>query len=192
MDLNKIKNIIQQIKKNYPVSDISIHKLAEQLTERQLPKHYLLSESSKKDNLVYFIEKGCTRTYFLVDGKEITNWFSKEGDITFSSNSLYHGTAGLDYIELLEDSTIYTMPINSMEQLYKSDIDIANWSRVIHQETLLKMQNLRKDKLTLTSKQRYKKFILENPNLINRVNLGFIASFLGMSQQHLSVIRAES
>ncbi|MGE0076404.1 MAG: Crp/Fnr family transcriptional regulator [Bacteroidales bacterium] len=186
-----MKNTIQGIRKYYPVSDESIQRLSNSLTELNLPKHYLLTKAEIKDNSVYFIEKGCTRTYFLVDGKEITNWLSREGDIVFSSSSLYHRKAGLDFVELLEDSVVFSMPIDSLNEIYKTDIDIANWSRIIHQEVLLKMQNLRIDRLTLTSKQRYEKFIRENPDLINRVNLGYIASYLGMTQQYLSAIRAE-
>lgn len=191
MELNKIKNIIKGIRRYYPVSDKSINKLAGLLTENYLPKHHLLTQSGLKDNFVYFIEQGCLRTYFLVDEKELTNWFSVEGDITFSSNSLYHRSPGFDFIEILEDSCIFTLPIDTLNDLYKTDIDIANWSRTIHQEVLLQMQNLRIDKLTLSSKVRYENFLRENPDLFSRVNLGYIASYLGMTQQHLSTIRAK-
>jgi hypothetical protein len=80
----------------------------------------------------------------------------------------------LDFVELLEDSSIFTIPIDTLNDLYKTDIDIANWSRTIHQVVLLKMQNLRIDRLTLSSKERYEKFLNENPDLVNRVNLGYI------------------
>ena len=103
---------------------------------------------------------------------------------------MYHRKAGFDYVEVLEDSTIYSISIDTINTIYKTNIEIANWSRVIHQEVLLKMQTLRIDGLTLTSKERYDKFLKENPDLINRVNLGYIASYLGMTQQHLSAIRA--
>ena len=191
MEFNKIKNIIQGIRKYYPVSDDSIRRLASLFTENHLPKQHLLTKAGTKDHFAYFIEQGCARTYLLVDGKEITNWFSKEGDITFSSNALYHRTAGFEFVELLEDSTIFSISIDSLNELYEQDIDIANWSRVIHQEVLLKMQTLRIDRLTLSSKERYTKFFRESPDMINRVNLGYIASYLGMTQQHLSVIRAK-
>nr|WP_321355624.1 Crp/Fnr family transcriptional regulator [uncultured Draconibacterium sp.] len=190
MDLSKIKNIIEGIRRYYPVSDDSIKNLADSFTENHLVKNHLLTRAGVIDNKMYFIEKGCTRTYFIIDGKEVTNWFSKEGDITFSSDSFYHRTAGFDYVEVLEDSTIFSIPIDTINHIYQTNIEIANWSRVIHQEVLLKMQTLRIDRLTLTSKERYDKFLKDNPNLINRVNLGYIASYLGMTQQHLSTIRA--
>jgi CRP-like cAMP-binding protein len=162
------------------------------LTLHRLPKHHYLTEVGYKDRNAYFIEKGCSRTYLLIDNKQVTNWFSVEGDFTFSSNSLYHQTPGFEYVELLEESTIYSIPVLELNRLYATNIEIANWGRVIHQEVLLRMQALRIERLSLTAKERYEKFIIENPGLINRVNLGFIASYLGMTQQHLSTLRAET
>lgn len=187
----ELENIINCIRRHYPVSDSSIAELTRSFTEANLPKHHLLTKAGSKSPYVYFIEKGCTRTFFLLDGVEVTNWFSKEGDVTFSSNALYHGTPAVEYVQLLEDSLLYLMPIEKLNQLYESNIEIANWSRVIHQEVLLKMQTLRLERLSHSARERYVKFTTENPDLMKRVNLGYIASYLGMTQQHLSALRAE-
>lgn len=173
------------------MSDAAIVELSRHFTIRLLPKNHLLAEAGIKNNYVNFIEKGCARTYFLLDGNEVTNWFSRQGDITFSSSALYHRTPATEYVQLLEDAIVYMMPIDALNRLYEKNIEIVNWSRIIHQEVLLKMQTLRLDRLSLSAKERYDKFIAENPDLINRVNLGYIASYLGMTQQHLSSIRTE-
>jgi len=186
-----LKNIIKGIRRHYCVSEQSIEQLSEHLNAHYFSKNHLLTRAGVKDHSVYFIEKGCTRTFFLIDGKEVTNWFSEEGDITFSSNSLYHAAAGNDYVEVLEDSLIYSISIDKLNTLYSTNLEIANWSRVLHQEVLLKMQNLRIDRLSLSAKDRYEKFFSENATLFNRVNLGHISSYLGMTQQHLSSLRAD-
>ncbi|RYY30284.1 MAG: Crp/Fnr family transcriptional regulator [Sphingobacteriaceae bacterium] len=191
VELTKLENIIKGIRRYYPVSDSSINKLAHHMREVSLPKHALLIQAGLKNNYVYFLEQGCARTYFLTGNAEVTNWFSKEGDITFSSGSLYHQMPAVEYVQLLENSLLYQIPIDALNRLYETNIEIANWSRVIHQEVLLQMQNLRLDRLSLPAKERYKKFAIENPDLLNRVNLGFIASYLGMTQQHLSSLRGE-
>lgn len=188
--IKQIPNIISGIRKYYPVSDKSILKLSNLFTEHHFPKHHLLTKAGTLDHNAYFIEKGCTRTYFNIVGKEVTNWFSREGDITFSSDSLYHKQPGLDFVEVLEDSVIYSIPIDYLDRLYEEDIEISNWSRIIHQEVLLRMQELRISRLSQSAKDRYEFFLSDYPDLINRVNLGYIASFLGMTQQHLSSIRA--
>lgn len=191
MDSPKFANIVKGLRRYYPVTDSSIEELVLHLNELHYPKNHLLTQIGVKDNYIYFIEKGCARTFFFTGKTEVTNWFSMEGDITFSSTSLYHGLPALESVQLLEDSLIYKMPIKTLNKLYETNIDIANWSRVIHQEALLKMQNLRLDRLSLSAKERYERFIIENPGLSGRVNLGFIASYLGMTQQHLSILRAE-
>jgi len=191
LKIQKFKNIVNAIRLHYPVSDSSIHELAQHLVEAHYSKNHLLTQTGIKDNYVYFIERGCARTFFFIGSSEVTNWFSEEGDLTFSSSSMYHQRPALEYVQLLEDSLLYLMPIEALNKLYKTNIEIANWSRVIHQEALLKMQKLRLERLSLSAKERYEKFITENPGLSSRVNLGFIASYLGMTQQHLSTLRAE-
>lgn len=101
---------------------------------------------------------------------------------------MYHRIPGFEYVQLLEDSLLYIIPIDTLNQLYETNIELANWSRCIQQEVLIKMQTLRLDRLSLSAKERYEKFFSENPDLFNRVNLGFIASYLGMTQQHLSTL----
>ena len=191
MNFDDYSHTLSGIRRYYPVSNDSIQAMFSHLIPQQFPKHHHLTQPGVRDNYLYFIEQGCTRTYLLIEGKEITNWFSQQGDMVFSSHALYHRTAGFEYVQLLEDSLIYVMPIDALDQLYQTHIDIANWSRVIHQEVLLRMQTLRLDRLSLTAKERYEKFQREQPDLMNRVNLGYIASYLGMSQPHLSSLRAE-
>jgi CRP-like cAMP-binding protein len=190
MNLRELSHIINGIRQHYPVSDLSIRELAEHLEPHALPKQHHLYQPGSPDDHVYFIEKGCARTYLLVDGKEITSWFSQEGDLVFSSLSLYHRSPGFEHIQLLEDALVYALPVKALNALYTTHIDIANWSRMVHQEALLKMQQLRLDRLSLSAEQRYAQFVEENPALVHRVNLGYIASYLGMTQQHLSVLRS--
>ena len=70
-------------------------------------------------------------------------------------------------------------------------MDIANWMRVLQQENFLRLQDNHISRLTLSAKGRYSLFRKEYPELLQRVNLGYIASFLGVTQQSLSRIRAD-
>ena len=93
-----MKNIIESIRKFYPVSDDSINELANLFTVCKLPRKHLLIEGGKRNRNVYFIEKGFCRSYCIINGEEVTTWFSREGDITFALNDLYHNTAGFEYV----------------------------------------------------------------------------------------------
>lgn len=120
-------NITSSIRKYYPVPDTSIKQLVAKLEERYYKRGHLIVKAGVRDKYVYFIERGCTRTYFLAKEKEVTNWFSSEGDITFSSDSLYHNAVAKEYIEVLEEATIFVIKIDQLERLLHSDVHLANW-----------------------------------------------------------------
>ena len=186
-----MQHIIKGIRSYYPVSDRSLDMLFEKAKRLELPKKHLLIKAGVIDRHVYFIEKGFTRSYCLYDGKETTIWFSREGDITFAMNDLYHNEPGYEYVELLEDCILYAITVTDLNRLYETNIEIANWGRVIHQECLLYMDQHHNAQLYLSAKERYAQLLRELPDVIHRANLTYIASYLGITPQHLSRLRAE-
>lgn len=124
-----MENIIKGIRRYYPVSDSSLEMLFSHMKKLELPKKHLLIHGGVSDRHVYFIEKGFCRSYCLRDGEEITIWFSREGDITFAMKDLYHNQPGYEYVELLEDCELYAIRIDELNQIYETNIEIANWGR---------------------------------------------------------------
>ena len=185
------QNIIKSIRRYYPVSDGSVSQLTDNFTIHNFPAKHLIIRGGIIDRNVYFIERGLTRSYCLVNGDEHTTWFSKEGDITFGLLCLYHNKAGFEYVETVEPTLAYSIPISVLNKLYDTNIEIANWGRIVHQECLLSLQCVRIDNLTMTAKERYNVLLKRFPDICQRVNLGYIASFLGISISTLSRIRAE-
>lgn len=116
--LMTFSNIIKSIKSYYPVSDESINQLVKHFTVHSFPAKHLIIRGGIIDRNVYFIEKGLTRSYCLVDGNEHTTWFSKEGDITFGLLCLYHNKVGFEYVETVEQTIAYSIPINILNKLW--------------------------------------------------------------------------
>lgn len=172
------------------MSDESLMLLCKHFNEHDFHAKQLIIRGGIIDRNVYFIEKGLTRSYCLADGKEHTTWFSKEGDITFGLLCLYHNMAGFEFVETVEPTLAYSIPISVLNKLYETNIEIANWGRVIHQECLLSLQNLRICNLTMTARERYEALVKTFPEICQRVNLKHIASFLGISIYTLSRIRS--
>jgi CRP-like cAMP-binding protein len=186
-----MKNVIESIKSKYPVSNGAIELLTSYFEEQIFPAKTHIIKANVFDRNVFFIESGVTRSYILVDGKEITNWFSKEGDVTCGSLDLFRNRAGFEYVQTLETTKTYSIPISILNELYRTNIEIANWARVLNQDIFLLMQDLRIERLTLSAKERYNKLVRDFLNLCNRVNLGYIASYLGITLPTLSKLRAE-
>lgn len=182
-------NIIEKMKAAYPVSDESIRLLKEQLTLCHFPKRYRLIEADKYCKAAYFIEKGITRSFWLVNGEEITTSFSCEGGIVFSMDELYYGKLSEEYVETLEEVTAYRISLTSLLHLFQTNIELANWGRVIHQDEYRRLHRSHKERLTLAAKERYEAFLEQFPQVCQRAQLGYIASYLGITLPTLSRIR---
>ena len=188
--MNNMENIIQSIHKITTISNSSIEELTENFTKHELPKKHLLIESKKFDPNYYFIEQGISRSFVLKEGKEVTHWFSKEGDITFAMHNTYNNLPAMENVELLEACILYSIPIKTLNELYTRNIEIANWGRILHQYAYQTMQLHHLSRLYDSARVRYENLIKEQPDLFQRVNLGYIASYLGITQVMLSNLRA--
>lgn len=188
---DSLSNITKGVRTYYPVSDDSLNLLFERFKRLELPKKSLIIKAGVINKHVYFIEKGFARSYCLHEGKEITIWFSREGDITFAMKDLYHNEPGYENVELLEASILYAISVKDLNNLYETNIEIANWGRVIHQECLLYMDQHHNAQLYLSAKERYDMLLKELPDVIQKASLTYIASYLGITPQYLSYLRSE-
>ena len=112
-----MENIIKKIKQDYPVSDQSIDLLVPCLKPHRFPKKYQLIKEGIYCKVAYFIEKGMTRSYWLVDGEEITTSFSCEGNIVFSMDELYYNKLSEEFVESLEDMEVYEISLSHLTHL---------------------------------------------------------------------------
>ena len=138
----------------------------------------------------YFIEEGMTRSFWLVNGEEITTSFACEGAIVFSMDELYYNKMSEEFVETLEDVVAYKISLTDLLRLFQTNIELANWGRVIHQNEYRRLHRSHKDRLTLSAKERYEAFKLQFPQMCQRIQLGYIASYLGITLSTLSRLRA--
>ena len=115
-----MKNIIEHIKAVYPVSDESIQELVSQVTPCLFPKRHLLVQEGKFCHYAYFIEKGMTRSYWLVDGEEITTSFAGEGSLVFSMDEFYYNKISEEFVETLEEVEAYRILLTDLTRLLET------------------------------------------------------------------------
>ncbi len=185
-----MKNIIRKIEEYHKLSAEAMQAFQAEMKLLKLPKNTMLVTSGMVDDNVYFIEEGVTRSVFHKDMQSTTTWFSMEGDITFGMYSLYHNQPSVESVETLTDCTLYVIPIERLNHLYETYIDIANWGRILHQDVNRLMSHIFVERLQMTPAERYHCFQKHFPRLTNRVKLKYIAEFLGMSIYTLSRIRS--
>ncbi len=166
-----------------------MQKILDKMEAVTLPKGHLVFHAGRAETSFYFIKKGIARAWALQDGNEVTFWFGQEGDTIISMKSYVAGEPGYENIELLEDSELYHLKNRDLHQLYQEDIDVANWGRKFAESELIRTEARFISRQFRTASERYRDLLRENPGLLQRVQLGHIASFLGITQVSLSRVR---
>ncbi|RHR38143.1 Crp/Fnr family transcriptional regulator [Parabacteroides sp. AF18-52] len=184
-------NIIDKINSSYPISDTTIQTLKEHVILCHFPKKHQLIKANMFCKSAYFIEKGMTRSFWLVNGEEITTSFAYEGSIVFSMDELYYNKVSEEFVETLEEVVAYQISLADLLHLFQTNIELANWGRVIHQNEYRRLHRSHKERLTLSAKERFEEFKQQFPEVYQRVQLGYIASYLGITSSTLSRIRAQ-
>jgi CRP-like cAMP-binding protein len=181
-------NLLAYIKKYYPISNALQEILATSFTKITVPKNHFLIKEGQYCKHLYFLEKGCLRGFYNVDGKEITNWFGFENNFVTSFHSFITHTPTLEYIHLIEDATLWAINHDTLTTLYKHH-EIERLVRLIYENYYIRLEERMRNIHFKTAAERYENLILQDASIVKRMPLGNIASYLGISQETLSRIR---
>lgn len=158
--------------------------------KREIRKGTILFEQDKICRHLFFIEKGMARTYYYSNtGKEITAWFSAENSFITAIDSFFYNKTTRDNCEVIEDSTVYAIMLSDFEQLLNKDQGARLAFKVLYDITG-KMSDYIASIKFQTAEERYNTLMKNSPLIFQRATLGHIASYLGITQETLSRIRA--
>ncbi len=151
-------------------------------------KHIALMEGTKSNSL-YFIIRGSVRGYYIDDnGEDITKCFSSENEF-FSSEGLRNGQISSFTIECLEECQCIQLSYNLVNELIKEDETLNNIFIKYYLQEVDKLEKRVKNSSLMNAKERYVDFCIQYPKLKDRVELKYIASFIGIRAASLSRIR---
>lgn len=183
-----IRSIIDRI---YVLPEPSWERLAACLARVDLPKGHLLMETGRVERNIFFLAQGIARACFPTDGRNVTFWIGAEGSTLLSMKGFTEGLPGYETIELMEDSVLYRLHRDDLHRLFATDIHIANWGRRFAERELLQTEERLIPFLFTTASERYRKLLSEHPDLLQRLPLECLASYIGVTPVSLSRIRGE-
>ncbi len=157
----------------------------------EFSKHTQIVQEGKHNSTLYLISKGILRAYSMVDGMDITQWFASEGEFLFSVWSYVDNSASRTTIETLTDCSAYYISRAKLNELFNSSIEMSNLGRKLIEQHCLLIENWWQDWEKPTAKERYLAVLEKSPELLLQVPLRQIASYLRITPQSLSRIRAE-
>ncbi|MVM36752.1 Crp/Fnr family transcriptional regulator [Spirosoma sp. HMF3257] len=156
------------------------------------PKRHKLLLPDNLSQKVYFFEQGLARAYYIRhDGKDITHHFFLTNSFSMAIENIFYGRPAPYGLELLEKSVVRSINYADLEKIIDRHHNLEKVMRTLLIE-ILKTFSDRLNALQFQSAQeRYANLLAQYPSILQQVPLGHIASYLGITQQTLSVIRAQ-
>lgn len=185
-----VERLLEILNSVHPISNPLKTKISSIIQTKHIPQKCFLLKEGQISNHIYFIDKGFVRSFYIKDDKEITAWFMRENDFVVSVNSFYKREKSYEYIQALESCIVHYIHYNDLEKLYKEFVELNINGRLLtihyyiqNEERLFSMRKK-------SAEERYRLLQNKHPEIIQRAPLGYIASYLGISQETLSRIRS--
>ena len=149
----------------------------------------ILKEGEVCEN-IYYIEHGLVRQFYFKNGKQITEHLGEDRTVFMCIESLFREEATKLQVEAIEPTTVYALPKQRLEQVALHNVNIQILYRQILEESLI-ISQVHADLVRFeTAQDRYKKMCKLSPQVILRAPLVYIASYLQMTPETLSRVRA--
>jgi CRP-like cAMP-binding protein len=155
---------------------------------KEYPKGKILIEHGKKNEFVFFLISGSAKSYNYKDSKQICLWFAFESDCIATIRSL-DDLISQETVELLEDSELIQIKLGDLMTLSNQFTSISSLMVQLLKEHILFLEYKLNGLQFMTSEERYDKLVRDYPEVLQRVSLTDIASYLGISRETLSRIR---
>ncbi|MEX0856704.1 MAG: Crp/Fnr family transcriptional regulator [Balneolaceae bacterium] len=155
-----------------------------------LKRQFLLQEGDVCRELA-FVEKGALYSYSVDSkGNQHVIRFAFDGWWMANLQSFFTGDPSRLNIELLEDSELLVLDLKNHETLLEKIPAYERYHRIIIQNAYVALQQRVENALGLTAEEKYSRLIKQSPEFMNRVPLHLVASYLGVSPETLSRVRA--
>lgn len=161
------------------------------LKERVLHKKEFLLKAGHICRHICFIQQGLFRCFYVREDHDVCSWFMREGDVIISVESFFDQKESYESIQAIEESLVYFIEYNQLEYAYRQFPEFNFIGRVL----LQKYYKLSEQRLYSLRMQRgldrYDHLIRHHGEIVLRVPSKFIASYLGISEAHFSVIKSK-
>jgi len=186
-----MKKIIQVLNNIVPLSDQDCNSLNEILNTVYLDKGEYWIKADKKNHNIAFIDEGYLRKFYVKEGNEITDFFYFEDDFSADLPSILGGTNPMASIIAMQRTTLTTFSYHAFNELCKQSPTLEHLHRLIIEFTFLRFYKRSVSFILQTPKERYYDLIVSYPNVFQKAAQYHIASYLGISPQHLSRLRRQ-
>jgi CRP-like cAMP-binding protein len=155
----------------------------------ELKKKALLLREGEMCRHVAYIESGCLRYFYNVNGEEHTGQFFFENGWYTDYDSFLRRVPSTQNIQALEPARVWLLPREALYRLYEERPVFERFGRLMAEHAFQGLRTRNDALLNLTPEERYLRLLRERPKVVARVPQHYIASHLGLKPESLSRIR---
>lgn len=186
---NKFKTFIQNM---VPITDAEFEKSLLKFKKTTLDKGEFFIEQDKISKQIAFINSGILRTYYINGkGEEITACFCTEGNFASAYKSFILQVPSNVAMVALEKTELLVVNFNDLQILYKAGSNWQTIGRLVAEKEFIVMEQYAAILNHETAKEKYLRLLKEQPEIVQKSPINYIASYLGVTRRTLSRIRKE-
>lgn len=152
-------------------------------------KHEDLQPIGHTCRTIYFVKQGVARIYYFKDGNEVTEYFAFDDEIIIRAESLFTKRPSKKAIQAIEDTVFIAIPSDKLFALFERHRDLERLFLRLVESAYVDTVNRIESIQFHSAEERYSALLANAPNMLQRIPLKYIASYLGITQVSLSRIR---
>ena len=185
--MEKIKEYINNI---VPIDDIEWKLFDSKLKHKRVLKKEFLLHVNEVEGHITFVSSGVVRLFIPGEEKDMTFGFVFQGEFVSAFDSFITRKESIYSIQALTDVEFWQISYDDLESIYNSMAMGDRIGRKISENLFIIKSNRELDLLTKTARERYLDLFKNRPQLIKEIPLKYISSYIGVTPQGLSRIRA--
>ena len=190
-EYNNFSPLIDVFKKFHPLNDEIERRINQHTFPISYKKNKYLLSPVDRNKFLFLIVKGVVRGFIKDGSTEITTWISKENEVVGTIRNLWGEGDSEEYLQALEDVDLIAIPHVLSDYLFENFTE----ANIVGRKMMELYYRSAEERAYLcrisSAEKRYKRFLVSFPDLIDRVSLKHIASFLAIRLETLSRIRAK-
>ncbi len=187
-----MQNLINKIRNSISLSSNAEEYIYSISKEKKVSKGEILIREGQTVNKTFFVTQGSLRS-FCVDkeGKEHTLQFAIKDWWISDFMAVYNNESASLTVECITDATVIEFNAQKLDEIYLQFPEFEAFQRKNLERHVVNLHKRILNQLQLTALERYNLFLEQYPNIEQHVPNYHIASYLGITQQSLSRVRAE-
>ncbi|MCE7991100.1 MAG: Crp/Fnr family transcriptional regulator [Roseivirga sp.] len=183
--------VLANIEKHVSLTENEKNFLLSQFESKEVAKKKYILQAGDNCRYFNFVDKGAFRAYYLSkEGKESTIMFAISDWWITDMHCFINEQPAMLHIQAIEHSSIVRLPKERLDLLFEEIPKFERFFRVIMQNAYTREQLRVLENLSLTAEERYNNFLSKYPQIVAHVTQKQIATYLGITPEFLSAIRA--